>query len=34
MLYLKVFFSFIFRYIFDIFLIIQVIKKFEVITFF
>ena len=29
MLYLKVFFS----YIFDIFLIIQVIKKFEVITF-
>ena len=30
MLYLKVFFS----YIFDVFLIIQVIKKFEVITFF
>ena len=29
MLYLKVFFS----YIFDIFLIIQVIKKFKVITF-
>ena len=29
MLYLKVFFS----YIFDVFLIIQVIKKFEVITF-